>query len=74
MDQTVVVATRQATQDFSMLKLNDTAADIWDGIAAGLAPDALAQQLATKYEIGEDQARADVDDFIAKLEQLNILE
>ncbi len=74
MGQTVVVATKQATTDFNMLKLNETAAFIWDAVAAGKDEQTIAQELANKYETTLYQAMDDTLSFINQLKELKIIE
>lgn len=70
MGQAVVVATKSTGAKFSMLKLNDTASDIWDGIEAGKEVEEIAEGIAAKYEISLEQAIIDTREFITKLEDL----
>ena len=51
-------------RDGSYHALNESAADIWRGLAEGSAPDAIADRLATGYGIAPEQLAGDVFAFI----------
>ncbi len=63
-----------ATQMKCMIKLNETAAFLFEKAQNGADEDALARALTEKFEIDEDTARADVFGFISTLKEANILE
>ena len=51
MGETVVVPVGETSQKFhGMIKLNQTGADIWRGVADGLSEDEIAKSLMEKYE------------------------
>lgn len=75
MGQAIVVATGEASQQFrGMIKLNQTAADIWDWLDKGLSESEMADQLAKKYEIPVEKAAADVEKLIDQMRTSGILE
>ena len=74
MGQAVVVATKKATDKFNMLKLNATACDIWDEIAAGKSEDAIAEAIMAKYEVSKEDAAEDVREFVGELRSLGIID
>lgn len=58
----IVAATGEAAKNFNgMLKLNGTAADIWQWVAEGCDREALVVKLTETYEIDAETARRDVD-------------
>ena len=68
MGQCVVVATGEASQDFSgMIKLNDTGKDIWEGVASGKSEDEIVEFIVNEYDVEEDRAKTSVKKFIDKM-------
>lgn len=47
---------------------------IWPELATGATRSALVERLAQSCEIGTDQAGKEVDDFLASLAELDLLE
>ena len=69
----IVVST--AGMDFQgMITVNETAAFIWKMLETGAEPAAIVDALAEECGIAPAEIRADVDDFIAKLEGAGIVE
>ena len=65
---------KTATQMKCMIKLNETAAFLFEKAQDGADEDALVRTLIEKFGIEENTARADVFDFISTLKGANILE
>ncbi len=75
MDNNVVIALGEASRDFhGMLKLNDTAAEIWEYIAEGKAVDEMIACMLEKYEVDEAKLREDVDKVIKFLTEQGFIE
>lgn len=55
------------------LTLNGTATHLWDGLVDGSTMAELAEILTMRYRITVDQARADVEAFVAALSDRNLL-
>ncbi len=71
----VVVPVGKATVDFNgMLNLNDTGAFLWENLQEETTKQELVEKLLSTYEIAEDIASRDVDLFIKKLEDADLLE
>lgn len=71
----VVVPVGKATVDFNgMLNLNDTGAFLWENLQKETTKQELVEKLLSTYEITEDIASRDVDLFIKKLEDADLLE
>ncbi len=71
----VVVPVGKATVDFNgMLNLNDTGAFLWENLQEETTKQELVEKLLSTYEITEDIASRDVDLFIKKLEDADLLE
>ena len=73
--QDVVIALGSASKIFNgIIKLNESARFIWDKLAEGADRDAIVSALLEEYEIDEQTAGRDVDNFIEQLKGANILE
>lgn len=73
--QNVALATGEAGKDFnSMIKLNGTALDIWNGIDQGLSETEIADLITEKYDVDSEKALSDVKSFTARLSGLGIVE
>lgn len=65
MGQCVVVATGEASEDFSgMIKLNDTGKDIWQGVADGKSEEEIVKLIVQEYDVDEEHAKASVEKFV----------
>ena len=74
-DSWVVIATGAARGNNNMmLKMNETASDIWDGIEAGKTEDEIVSGIVSEYDITEEAARKHVLAVIEKLREAEILE
>ena len=57
----VVIATGEESRNFhGMVKLNETAANIWNYIAEGKSEDEIVAAMMNEYEVEEQQLRADI--------------
>lgn len=74
MGQAVVVSTREDATDFNMIKLNETASDIWDGIEAGKTEQVIAEELAAKYEIDLETASKGVTKQVSEMKKIGVVE
>lgn len=71
----IVIAEGEMSKSFyGMIKLNDTAADIWEWFAGGKSEEEAAVLLAEKYEISVDEASGDVRAVAEKLIAAGIME
>ena len=71
----MVLPLGQATVSFEgMLKLNESGALLWKALKDGADLDGLVNALTAEYTVSEDQARADVKEFLDKLAQAGCLE
>ncbi|MBQ9986447.1 MAG: PqqD family protein [Oscillospiraceae bacterium] len=75
LDEAIVIASGEASKNFhGMVKLNDSAADIWGWISEGLSESDIAAKLAEKYELDADKAEADVKAMISQMSDNGFLE
>lgn len=71
----VVVPVGKATVDFNgMLNLNDTGAFLWERLQQETTKEELLNSMLDEYEVTEDIAKKDIDNFITKLKDGNLLE
>ena len=73
-DTWVVMPLGQTSVDFSgMLTLNETGAVLWKALENGGDRLALAKALQAEYDVTEEEVLADVDAFMAKLQEIGCL-
>ncbi len=74
-DQPVVVAVGAASEIFNgMIRLNDTSAFLFDLLKKDRTEEDLVNALVEKYDVDEETAKKDVEDFIEVLAQPGIIE
>lgn len=74
-DTWIVLALAEETVNFSgMLTLNDSSAMLWNVLEEKCELEALVDALMTEYEVSEEQAKADAQDFINKLIEVGCIE
>ena len=75
MGKTVAVAVGPLSKSFrGMIKLNDTARDIWRGIEDGLDETGVADKLCQTYAVTEEKALDDVRKMISLLRDNGVIE
>ncbi len=75
MGNNVVIATGAASKNFhGMVKLNDTAAEIWGYISDEMTPDTICKTMLEKYDVDEALLRADVEKTIKTLAEQGFVE
>ena len=65
---------KTASEMKCMIKLNDTAAFLWEHAASGEDESRLCEALVEKFGITAKEAKEDVDDFISTLKGADIIE
>lgn len=71
----VVIATGEASRNFhGMVKLNETAAEIWEYVAEGRDVDAIVAEMLSKYDVNETKLRSDVENTIKSFEKQGFIE
>ena len=71
----VVVPVRARAVDFSgVIKLSESGAFLWNILAEGADRDMLVARLLDEYLVDEATAAADVDRFILKLREADLIE
>ena len=57
-----------------MLTLNDSGATLWKALEEGSNKEQLVERLTSEYEVTEEQASTDVDEFLKTLSEAGCLE
>ena len=71
----VVIATGEVSRDFhGMVKLNDTAAEIWGYVAEGKELDAIVAEMLSKYDVDEAKLRADIESTLETFKKQGFIE
>ena len=71
----VVIATGEESRNFhGMVKLNETAANIWNYIAEGKSEDEMVAAMMNEYEVEEQQLRADIKKTVGILVAQGLVE
>lgn len=74
-DTWVVLALAEETVNFSgMLTLNDSGAMLWKILEEKCELEALVEALVSEYEVPEEQAKVDAQEFINKLIEAGCIE
>lgn len=70
----IVVAVGNAVKEFNgVINLNQTGAFLWKILQDGAEKEDLVKALLSEYEVDEQTAKKDVDLFIGRLEQANLI-
>lgn len=71
----VVVATGEKTVDFNgIMTLNETGNFLWEKLVDGATKEELVAAMLAEYEVDAETAGADIDRFLAKLEEADLAE
>lgn len=71
----VVIPLRSAAVNFNaVIKLSETGAFLWEKLSKGAEKDELVQALLAEYDVDEATASADVDRFISKLKEADLVD
>lgn len=71
----VVLPLAEKTVNFNgMLTLNESGVMLWRALEQGADREALVSVLTAEYTVSEDQAAADVDEFVQKLRNAGCLD
>ena len=71
----MVVPVRTRAVDFSgIIKLTESGAFLWKQLEVGAAREELIAEMLEEYDVDEARAAADIDRFITKLREADLLE
>lgn len=73
-DDTILVPVGQAVYSSNgLFILNEVGAFIWDRLPQAETPEHLCRMILDEYEVDEETAMQDVDEFLGELRKLDIL-
>ena len=73
-DDYVIVPVGKAALDFNgMITVNETGAFLWEQLVKGTSKEGLLQTLIETYEVTQEEAERDIDEFLDVLYKNNIL-
>ena len=71
----IVVPVGEGSMDFSgVIQLNEVGAFLWKILENGAEKSELLAKLLDEYDIDESTASADIDEFLVKLKEANLVE
>ena len=71
----VLIPTGKSALDFNgIIALNEVSADIWKCLQDGYSKENILEYLLEQYEVERETVSADLNDFLAQLHQLGILD
>lgn len=74
-DSSIVVPVGEKVIDFKgMMTLNESGAFLWKCLAADISYEQLLHSFLEEYEVGEETAKADLDDFINEARESGVLD
>ena len=74
-DSYVVVPVNKLTLDFNgIITLNETGAVLYENMQKGTSREELIENLLAEYDVSREKAEADVDKFIQKAKDADVLE
>lgn len=72
--QNVVVALGEASRSFNgIIRLNDTGVFLWQKLQQETSEEQLLAALTAEYDIGEEQAKSDIAEFVGALRKATLL-
>lgn len=72
--QYVVAATGKASENFNgMMRLNESGAFAFRLLQEGVTEDELAARIVAEYDVSEETARRDMENFLAALKEADAL-
>lgn len=73
-DDYVIVPVGKAALDFNgMITVNETGAFLWEQLVKGTSKEGLLETLLETYEVTQEEAERDIDEFLDVLYKNNIL-
>lgn len=75
MNELVVVPVGSTAREFNgMILLNDVSRVLWEALAKGTTPEALTQAVTDQFDVSQEEARADILEFLEQLRRTGLLE
>ena len=74
-DSHILVPVGKSAVDFNaIISLNDMGQTIWNMLEKETSLEELVHNILAEYDVSEEQARADIDAFLAKLRETGCIE
>ena len=74
MGDVVLVPINQSTSQFNgLITVNELGKFIWENIESAKDEEELLQRILDEYEVERDVAKADLDEFLGKLKEIDII-
>lgn len=71
----IVVPVGNAEKIFNgMITLNDSGAFFWNALLKDTTVDEVVKKVTSEYEVDEEKAKADAENFVAMLKENNLIE
>jgi hypothetical protein len=71
----IIVPVAEMVVEFNgLMNLNETGAFLWKKLAEGAELEELVQSMLSEYDIDEQTARADIQEFIGQLQEKGLLQ
>lgn len=75
MDDVILVPLGNTDTKFNgLITTNEVGGFIWECISKGFDEDVIVRAVTDEYEVSQDKARADLDEFLAVLRENGIIE
>ena len=72
--ETILVPIGQNNEAFNgLISINELGKFIWENIESAKDEDELLQTILDEYEVDKDIAKADLDEFLGKLKEIDII-
>lgn len=72
--ETVLVPINESTSNFNgLITVNDLGKFIWENLESSKDEEELLQKILDEYEVDRDTAKADLDEFLGKLKDIDII-
>lgn len=73
--ESVVIAVGAASKNFKgIIKLNDTGRILWDKLAGGADESEMLAAILSEYDIDEETAKKDIENFVKTLKGAGVIE
>lgn len=71
----IIVPVAEMVVEFNgLMNLNESGAFLWQKLAEGAEMDELISGLLSEYDVDEETAKADIEEFVAQLKEKGLLQ
>ena len=72
--ETILVPVTRRAQDMGLLTLNEVGSFVWERLASAQDVDALTRSVCEHFVVSPDEARSDLEPFVAQLHDTGCIE